>query len=356
MSRKVNWDEGLALFAEAWKRTGISPEIWCGENGYSWKSAKRYITIKAAKNLLEEDDASSKKQTAKKAANSQKKTANQTANSQIAKQVKKVPEVDGREPTSEPENLTGRNNDFGFEPADYGISEQQGVFVVEYLKTKDKYAAYKAAGYRCEGDSWQRAARRLYRNVPVYRAIRDGLAAYRRRYRADLDELVDQLVAIINADPNDVAQYRRVNCRYCWGESHKYQWCDLDEQLRAERKAEADNKPPPDLSGGIGFVSNDDPNTECPRCHGEGIGETFFPDSRDHEGNARVLFAGVKETKVGIEILTEDKRAARAQLIQLMNMQQAKGASGNRPAANNYSPDDYRAAASSLDDEFGDLD
>lgn len=72
-------------------------------------------------------------------------------------------------------------DEFGFNPREYGLSEQQGVFVVEYLKTKDKYAAYKAAGYKCEGDTGKAAARRMYRNVSVYRAIRDGLAAYRRR-------------------------------------------------------------------------------------------------------------------------------------------------------------------------------
>ncbi|WP_454889400.1 hypothetical protein [Serratia quinivorans] len=162
MSR-VNWEEGLALFAEAWRRTGISPEIWCGENGYSWGSAKRHITIKAAKKHLEEKGENSPKQTAKKAANSQKKTANKTANSQVAKQVKKTSASDKRESISEPVKLIERDVETDFEPAEFGLSEQQEIFVVEYLRTQDKYAAYKKAKYKCEGDTGKAAARRMYR-------------------------------------------------------------------------------------------------------------------------------------------------------------------------------------------------
>ncbi|WP_454889401.1 hypothetical protein [Serratia quinivorans] len=152
-------------------------------------------------------------------------------------------------------------------------------------------------------------------------------------------------------------QFRRVNCRYCWGEDHKYQWRDFDEQLNAEKKAEADNKLPPDLSGGIGFVSNDEPNPECPRCNGEGEGEVHVTDTTHLIGtDARWLYAGIKQTQHGIQVMTADQDAARRNLIQLLTAQRAGGSPGDRPPANSYTSDDYRAAASSLDDEFGDLD
>lgn len=248
-------------------------------------------------------------------------------------------------------------DEFGFNPREYGISEQQGIFVVEYLRTKDKYAAYKKAGYKCEGDTGKASARRMYRNVSVYKAIRAGIEARQKRYDAELDEIIHQWVSIAKADPNDLVQFRRVNCRYCWGEGHKYQWRDFDEQLKAEKKAEADSKPPPDLSGGIGFVSNDEPNPECPRCNGEGEGEVHVTDTTNLIGtDARWLYAGIKQTQHGIQVLTADQDAARRNLVQLLTVQRSAGGSGDKPLANNYSPEDYRAAARSLNDELGDLD
>ncbi|ENM1808059.1 TPA: hypothetical protein N3Y94_002626 [Klebsiella quasipneumoniae] len=138
-----------------------------------------------------------------------------------------------------------------------------------------------------------------------------------KRYAAELDDVIGQLTAIINADPNEISQYRRVNCRYCWGNDHKYQWRDIAEQLSAERKAQSDGAAPPDTSGGIGFVDNADPNPECPRCNGEGVGEPFFADTRDLEGDARYLLQGVKLGKFGIEILTGIRTAPGKSLLAL---------------------------------------
>lgn len=355
MSR-VNWEELLALFAEAWRRTGISPEIWCGENGYSWGSAKRHITIKAAKKHLEEKGENSPKQTAKKAANSQKKTANKTANSQVAKQVKKTSASDKRESISEPVKLIERDVETDFEPAEFGLSEQQAKFAKEVLSGKSLVESYHLAGYLGEGNVAYVTASQLLRNPKVSRAIRYLRSRRKKRYTAELDEIVHQLVAITRADPNAISQYRRVNCRYCWGERHQYQWLDLDEQLKAEKKAEVDSKPPPDLSGGIGFISNMDPNPDCPRCNGEGEGQILMGDTRDLDVNEHAYFLGVKQTKNGIEAVTESKQAARAMLVKIIQGENAASRSGDKPPANQYGPDDYRAAASSIDDEFGDLD
>ncbi|HAT3846417.1 terminase small subunit [Serratia ureilytica] len=204
------------------------------------------------------------------------------------------------------------------DPDEYGLTLQQAWFVHWCVVSKSRVEAYRLAGYEGTGNTAYVGASRLYRRDNVRRAIRDLQERTAKRYQADLDDLINQLVAITKADPNDLMQYRRVNCRYCWGEGHKYQWRDLGEQLKAEKKAEADNRPPPDLSGGIGFIENMDPNPDCPHCNGEGEGYVHIHDTRDHVGDARFYFTGVKETKFGIEIQTEDKKAARAMLIQLI--------------------------------------
>ncbi|MGP0902089.1 terminase small subunit [Serratia sp. CY76391] len=210
------------------------------------------------------------------------------------------------------------DSELSIDPDEYGLTRQQAWFAYWFVKTRCRVEAYRLAEFEGEGNTAYVGASRLYRKDKVQRAIRDLEKKVAKRYQVEFDELISQLVAIINADPNALSQYRRVNCRHCWGDGHKYQWRDLDEQLQAEKRAESDDKAPPDFSGGIGFVENMDPNPNCPRCNGEGEGETFYSDTRDLLGNERQYFLGVKESKFGIEILTEDKKSARAQLLQLL--------------------------------------
>ena len=192
------------------------------------------------------------------------------------------------------------------------------IFAQHVVDGKSRVDAYRLAGYKCEGDNAYFAASQIYRNIQVRCYIHAIRNERQKRYAAELDDVIGQWTAIINADPNEISQYRRVNCRYCWGSDHKYQWRDIAEQLSAERKAESDGAAPPDTSGGIGFVDNADPNPECPRCNGEGVGEPFFADIRDLEGDARYLLQGVKLGKFGIEILTADKDSARKELARLI--------------------------------------
>ena len=106
---------------------------------------------------------------------------------------------------------------------------------------KTRIEAYRLAGYSCEGDT-AAAASRLYRNVKVAKAVRYLRDKFQQRYSAEIDEVIHQLVAITRANPNELSQYRRVNCRYCWGEHHLYQWRDIAEFDRAAAAAEKDGK------------------------------------------------------------------------------------------------------------------
>lgn len=211
---------------------------------------------------------------------------------------------DERVSDAEEDNQSEDADDLGFEPSEFGLSDQQALFVFWYVKTKNRVEAYKKAGYKCTGDTAYAAASRMYRNVKVSRAIKALAKRMRQRYTADLDEIVDQLVAITRADPNLVSQYRRVNCRFCWGEENKYQWRDESEYEAALSKAAENGKPPPE-DGGTGFIDNADPNPDCPRCQGEGKGQMIINDTRDLEGDELMYYLGVKQTKNGLEVLTE---------------------------------------------------
>lgn len=139
--------------------------------------------------------------------------------------------------------------------------------------------------------------------------------------------LVKHLIEIATADPNEIMQYRRVNCRHCGGIDFNYQWRHRGEYVQAIDKwteaEEAFHKrypgkrfkdPKPSDAGGFGWKSNGDINPDCPECEGEGIQEPFFADTRKLTGAARRLYAGVKLTKNGVEILTHSQDGARKML------------------------------------------
>ncbi|HCU0656808.1 TPA: terminase small subunit [Klebsiella quasipneumoniae] len=294
---KPDWGALQHQFLAEHAKTGISPKDWCAAQGLNYSSAKRYIKVTTY------------------GANSQKKSANKPANSQKADHAK-------RSVKPEPEAQKKTASDYSTlppsAPDDFGLSEQQMIFAQHVVEGKTRVDAYRIAGYTGTGNAAYVTASQLLRNPKVSRYVHHLRNERQKRYAAELDDVIGQLTAIINADPNEISQYRRVNCRYCWGSDHKYQWRDIAEQLSAERKAESDGVAPPDTSGGIGFVDNADPNPECPRCNGEGVGEPFFADTRDLEGDARYLLHGVKLGKFGIEILTADKDSARKELARLI--------------------------------------
>ncbi|EPM4142486.1 terminase small subunit [Klebsiella variicola] len=294
---KPDWGALQHQFLAEHAKTGISPKDWCAAQGLNYSSAKRYIKVTTY------------------GANSQKKSANKSANSQKADHAKRSvkPEPEAQKKTASEYSTLPPSA-----PDDFGLSEQQMIFAQHVVEGKTRVDAYRIAGYAGTGNAAYVTASQLLRNPKVSRYVHHLRNERQKRYSAELDDVIGQLTAIINADPNEISQYRHVNCRYCWGSDHKYQWRDIAEQLSAERKAESDGVAPPDTSGGIGFVDNADPNPECPRCNGEGVGEPFFADTRDLEGDARYLLHGVKLGKFGIEILTADKDSARKELARLI--------------------------------------
>lgn len=298
---RQNWDELQARFLAEHAETGITAEDWCNREGLNYKSAKRYIKISGYKT-----------------ANSQKKPPKKTANSQFERTQKSQKKAPEQQQHSSKKQAPSPPTCNPVTPEEYGLSEQQGLFADLIVQGRNRAEAYAEAGYSDAGHGLYSNASRLMRNDKVRRYIHALRNERQKRYAVELDDLITQLTAIVNADPNALSQYRRVNCRYCWGEGHKYQWRDIEEQLQAEKRAELDKKPPPDVSGGVGFVDNADPNPECPRCLGEGKGEAFYPDTRDIEGDERYLLQGVKVTMNGVQIIIADKDAARRELARLL--------------------------------------
>lgn len=185
-----------------------------------------------------------------------------------------------------------------------GLSPAHQRFVAEYLLTYNATIAYMAvyphvlrttAG--CEG--W-----RLLKNprikAEIDRQHREaiGLLTMTR------EDMIGNLVAIIQADPNELSHVRHVCCPHCWG-----------------------NEPPKvkrgklDMGHGKTRVSvAADPDPECEHCEGEGVEQVRLSDTRKLAGTARALFAGVKITQSGVQVLTENKAVAREQLAKMLGL------------------------------------
>ncbi|WP_075338425.1 terminase small subunit [Yersinia enterocolitica] len=242
----------------------------------------------------------------------------------------------------------------------YGLNDMQAKFVSEYLIDLDKTAAYKRAGYKCEGLTGAAAARRLYRHVSVNKAIRDAMEAREKRTHITQDAVLNWWWDIATANANEISEFRRLCCRHCWGIENKYQWINEQEYQEESEKRTNNGKPAPLDDGGYGFDSTLDPNPDCPRCNGEGQGRAHFHDSRDLSVSARRLYAGVKQGKFGLEVITRNQDDALKMVGQhlgmLKNKTEISGPDGGAINQVNYTPEDYAKAQQMLEGKLPGLD
>lgn len=189
------------------------------------------------------------------------------------------------------------------------IKEQ--VFFEHYIETFDARASALKAGY-----SERTALTNAYMWVRnrewkpnLYDAIHNVLRERRKQHLAEQEFILERLRLIASADPSELSQTRRVNCRYCWGEGHEYQWRER-EYLAAAEEAEKKGKGMPEWQGGWGFQKWRPPCPECPECDGNGELAEWFADTRTLSPSAAALYAGTKTTKNGIEIMKHSQTEA----------------------------------------------
>lgn len=217
---------------------------------------------------------------------------------------------------------------------DDGLTDKQRVFVAEYLKDLNATQAAIRAGYSARTANEQGA--RLLANVSVAAAIEKAMTQRAERTEITQDMVLERWWAIATADANDVIQFRRICCRYCYGKNFEYQWVDENEFVQAlmvarmANEAEKAKKKPgiaqplPTDAGGFGFVRSDPPHPKCPKCRGEGTPDVYAHDTRHLKGNARLLYAGVKVTQSGFEMKVHDQMAALDKVARHLGMYKDK--------------------------------
>ncbi|HCD1132066.1 TPA: terminase small subunit [Morganella morganii] len=298
---KPDWGVLQQQFLAEHSVTGISPKEWCEIQGLNYATARRHIKKPTAQ--------SAQKTAQKKVRTAQKK---ECANEPVRNS--DIPDAQGNKSDN------AQNDETEFDLRKYGLNDMQARFVTEYLIDMDKTAAYQRAGYKSQGETGAAAARRLYRNVSVNRTIRDALTARERRTEITQDAVLKMWWDIATADVSELTEYRRLCCRYCWGFGFNYQWRDSIEFEDAVIDATEKKRKAPNDRGGYGYDSTLDPNPDCPRCNGAGIGRPHFHDTRDLRGASRRLFAGIKEGKFGTEVITRNQDEALKMVAQHLGM------------------------------------
>lgn len=253
---KPDWGVLQQRFLSDHAVTGVSPKEWCEAQGLNYATARRHI----------------------------KKPTAQTAQKTAQKKVR----------TAQKEKCADELVD------DDGLTDQQRLFVAEYLKDRNATQAAIRAGYSKKTANEQGA--RLLAKVSVAQAIAQQQKASIERTLGSADEVLSQMWQLATFDANQLSQYRRGACRYCWGFGHQYQWRDMVEFEEKRLEAtERDKREPVDV-GGYGYDHNREPNPDCPRCNGDGIGQPYFADTRKLPPDAALAYSGVKLGKNGVEI------------------------------------------------------
>ena len=257
---KPDWGVLQQRFLSEHAATGVSPKEWCEAQGLNYATARRYIKKLSAQTA----------QTAQKPAQKKMRTAqkDKSANELVD---------------------------------DDGLTAQQRLFVAEYLKDNNATQSAIRAGYSKK--TAQEQSSRLLSNVMVAQAIAQQQKASIVRTLGNADEVLVQMWQLATFDANQLSQYRRGACRYCWGFGHHYQWRDAVEFDEETAKVEGrEGARLPQDTGGYGYDHNREPNPECPRCNGDGVGQPYFPDTRKLPATSRLAYSGVKVGKNGVEI------------------------------------------------------
>ncbi|WP_203436265.1 terminase small subunit [Enterobacter hormaechei] len=254
---KPDWGELQQRFLSEHASTGVSPKEWCEAQGLNYATARRYIKKPSAQSV--------QKSAQKKVRTAQKE---QSANELMD---------------------------------DDGLTDQQRLFVAEYLKDGNATQAAIRAGYSKK--SAEQIGYQLLQKTSVAQAIAQQQKASIERTLGGADEVLAQMWQLATFDANQLSQYRRGACRYCWGFGHQYQWRDMVEFEEKRLEAtERDKREPVDV-GGYGYDHTREPNPGCPRCNGDGIGQPYFADTRKLSPVAALAYSGVKLGKNGVEII-----------------------------------------------------
>jgi len=227
------------------------------------------------------------------------------------------------------------------------LEHQEQLFVAAYLLHLNQARAARLAGF-----SKTRAkvtGSEMMAKPRVRAAVEAAMAQRSKRAEIEAEDVLRRWWKIATANPNDIVSYRRACCRHCHGiEFGAQRTAGEMKRDRAKWEAAQTKKSTEvfDEAGGVGYDRRKAPHPDCPECFGEGVGAVFIVDTRLLAGDALLLYAGVKETKDGLEVKLHDQAAA------LTNTARHLGMFAEKAEA----PEDADARAARIRDALGEMD
>lgn len=208
-----------------------------------------------------------------------------------------------------------------------GLTIRELQFIDAYIGSDRNNAgnAAIAAGYPAASAS--KRAHFILARPHVKDEIERRLKEISKATNVDAERVLRETFNILTADVNDLVEYRRTCCRHCYGKDFGYQRTRKEyaedrkewnaKQRKNERKPinQQEEIEPFDEMGGIGYHARKDPNPDCEECFGDGVGSAHFKDTRKLSPSALALYAGVKVSKDGVQMLTLDKAEAANKLF-----------------------------------------
>lgn len=210
------------------------------------------------------------------------------------------------------------------------LSADEYAFVLAYVKKPNASEAIREAGY--EGVWPDQAGSTMLSKPKVRAAIVKMLSDRQRVAEIDAKWVLEQWLKIATADPDELVKHQRRCCRHCWGFNHHYQWRDgleyatACDSVMAHRQSLMDQRKDPgelklpSFDGGVGFKATRKPHPECTHCDGDGTEIALVADTRELSESGKLLYAGVKKTKDGIQVLMRDQDAALLNIAKYLGM------------------------------------
>lgn len=196
------------------------------------------------------------------------------------------------------------------------VSERREAFIRHYLIHQNASLAYREAGYK-DGPGTRQSAHRLLTSADIQARLEER----RQELVASLDVKVEHVMRrfrdIAFADIADIVGLHIGACRFCHGAGHAYQWRtpgEYQESLaepRNEVAAGCSTEVEKHPEGGFGYDASRPPHPACPVC---GISRVVFKDTRLLTDRERAVFAGLQETRYGVNYRFHDQLAALREL------------------------------------------
>lgn len=206
---------------------------------------------------------------------------------------------------------------------DAGLTPFQALFAREWLRDLNGTQAYLRAKPGTTLHTAAVEASKLLRHP----AVAAEVARVRKELEAsityDVATMLRREAEIAFADPRELVEYVVECCRHCHGIEHGYQRTEAEMQQarRNHALALAEMKPAQraaagdfDPQGGTGWDPRRPPHPDCPECFGRGVGRTIIHDTRNLSPAAQALYAGIKQTKDGLQVLMQDQAVARERI------------------------------------------